>query len=117
SPIARQFQWVDQTGKTLSAMGPPNAFVFNRLSPDGRRVATIRSGANADVWMVDVASGVANRLTAGHGIHINPVWSPDSRTMLFSFGAPFNVWALGVDGGNASTRVTRSSTNQYITDW
>jgi dipeptidyl aminopeptidase/acylaminoacyl peptidase len=117
SAAARQFEWVDRTGKEIGTVGPPNAFVFDRLSPDGRRVATIRSGANADLWVLDTGRYVANRLTAGHGVHINPVWSPDGRTILFNYGAPFNIFRINADGAGAEERVTQSPANQYISDW
>jgi Tol biopolymer transport system component/predicted Ser/Thr protein kinase len=117
SLAARQFEWVDRTGKAVGTIGQPNTFVFGRLSPDGRRVATIRSGANADIWVLETSRDVANRLTAGHGIHIDPVWSPDGRTILCSFGAPFNVFRIDADGAASEERVTQSPVNQYITDW
>jgi eukaryotic-like serine/threonine-protein kinase len=113
----RQFEWRDRAGKEVGTVGPPNAFVFNRLSPDGRRIATIRSGANADIWVLETERNTVDRLTAGHGIHINPVWSPDGRTILFSFGAPFNIFRVGADGAAAEERVTQSPENQYISDW
>jgi eukaryotic-like serine/threonine-protein kinase len=74
-------------------------------------------GANADIWVLDTGRDVANRLTAGHGIHINPVWSPNGRTILFNFGAPFNIFRINADGGGAEERVTQSPANQYISDW
>ena len=117
SIAARQFEWVDPSGTPLGTVGPPNAFVFSRLSPDGRRVATIRAGANADLWVLDTGRDVANRLTAGHGVHIDPVWSPDGRTLLFGFGAPFNIFRINADGTGAEERVTRFPGNQNISDW
>jgi eukaryotic-like serine/threonine-protein kinase len=113
----RQFQWFDRSGKEAGTVGLPNVFVFSRLSPDGRRVATIRSGPNSDIWLLETGRDVANRLTTGHGIHISPVWSPDGRTILFSFGAPLNIFRIRVDGGGAEERVTQSPNNQTIDDW
>ncbi len=113
----RQFEWFDRTGKEAGTVGPPNTFLFSRLSPDGRRVATIRSGPNADIWLLETGRDAANRLTAGHGVHISPVWSPDGRTILFSFGAPFNIFRIRVDGGGAEERVTQSPNSQTIDDW
>jgi Tol biopolymer transport system component len=117
SRSVRQFEWFDRNGNEAGTVGPPNAFVFSRLSPDGRRVATIRSGSNADIWLLETGRDVANRLTTGHGVHISPVWSPDGRTILFSFGAPFNIFRIRVDGGGAEERVTQSPNNQTIDDW
>jgi eukaryotic-like serine/threonine-protein kinase len=117
SQSVRQFEWLDRTGNETGKVGLPNAFVFSRLSPDGRRVATIRSGANADIWLLATGRDVANRLTTGHGIHISPVWSPDGRTILFGFGSPFNIFRIRVDGGGEEERVTQSPNSQTITDW
>jgi len=113
----RQFQWFARSGKEAGTVGLPNVFVFSRLSPDGRRVATIRSGPNSDIWLLETGRDVAYRLTTGHGIHISPVWSPDGRTILFSFGAPLNIFRIRVDGGGAEERVTQSPNNQFLTDW
>jgi len=113
----RQLKWLDRTGKEVGALGEPNAYVLSRISPDGRRVATIRSGSNADLWVMDTARGVGTRLTPGRGIHIGPVWSPDGRTILFAFGAPFNIFRIEADGGGVEERVTQSPSRQGITDW
>ena len=117
SRSVRQFEWFDRNGNEAGTVGQPNAFVFSRLSPDGRRVATERSGPNADIWLLETGRDVANRLTTGHGVHVSPVWSPDGRTILFSFGAPFNIFRIRVDGGGAEERVTQSPNNQVLNDW
>jgi len=117
SLAARQFEWVDRSGNAIATVGPPNAFAFDRLSPDGRRVATIRAGANADIWVLDTERDAANRLTTGRGVHVGPVWSPNGRTLLFSFGAPFNIFRMDAEGAGAEQRVTESPRSQFIDDW
>jgi Tol biopolymer transport system component len=40
-----------------------------------------------DLWLIDVARGVASRLTTDPGDERDPVWSPDSREIVYSTDA------------------------------
>jgi len=43
--------------------------------------------AKADLWLLDlVRGGGATRLTLGTGIAESPVWSPDGKRIIFTFG-------------------------------
>jgi Tol biopolymer transport system component len=66
---------------------------------------------------MDTTRGLGTRLTSGHGIHIDPVWSPDRQTILFCFGAPFNIFRIGADSGGSEERVAQSSKPQTLADW
>jgi dipeptidyl aminopeptidase/acylaminoacyl peptidase len=64
------------------------AIVF---SPDSREIAFVsnRDGndreawsTNNDVWLVPVTGGAAKKLTAGAGADVQPVFSPDGRTIF-----------------------------------
>jgi eukaryotic-like serine/threonine-protein kinase len=85
--ILTQLTWVDRTGKRLRVVGDPveHSATF-RLSPDGRLIAEKRGqvgSAQGSIWLVDTERGVSSRLTAGNQ-EIYPIWSPDSRTVLFA---------------------------------
>ncbi|MBZ5620758.1 MAG: serine/threonine-protein kinase [Acidobacteriia bacterium] len=117
SPPLRQFKWFDRTGKEISSLGEPGPYNSNRISPDGRRVATTRSGRTPDLWILETGRGVASRLTSGRGIHILPVWSPDGRTILYSGGAPFNIFRVRTDGTGSEERVLESQDVLRVNDW
>jgi len=87
-------------------------------SPDGQRVA-IQVGRydrndptrdRADIWVVDVATGVATNLTPADDPWIDetPSWSPDGRTIVFQStrSGRFEVWRMHADG-SSPVQVTR----------
>ena len=115
STAARQFQWFDRVGRQVGILGEPGDYVFCRISPDGRRVATIRAGP-ADIWLLETARGVASRLTS-RGIHISPLWSPNGRTILFAGGTPFNLFRISAGGSGGEERVLKSENRQAPLDW
>jgi Tol biopolymer transport system component len=80
-----QLRWFDRTGKMLTALAEPDlkdGYISSgsRISPDSRRVAVQRRVHDQDdIWIVDEAH--ANRFTFDGANY--PVWSPDSRQIVF----------------------------------
>jgi serine/threonine protein kinase len=76
----RQLTWFDRAGHELS-VGEKGNFEFQRLSPDGTKLAL----GQRDLWVEELARGVRMPLTndpeTGKGY---PVWSPDGRRLLFA---------------------------------
>jgi dipeptidyl aminopeptidase/acylaminoacyl peptidase len=82
----RQLLWVDRGGKTLEVPGPPqDVLQINvELAPDGRQVAVSRNlGGNADVFLIEVASGLASRFTFNPANEHSALWSPDGSQLIF----------------------------------
>jgi Tol biopolymer transport system component len=79
-----------------------------RLSPDGTRVAVARQG---DLYLLNLARPTAMlRLTSTPSMDWYPVWTPDSRRIVFGSwrgGGFSNLYVQDVDGGTA-TRLTDS---------
>ena len=113
-----QLVWYGRNGKPLGPLGDTGSYAHIRLSPDGRRVVFTRQnpGGN-DIWTMGTDRGVATRLTSLPGINIYPVWSPDSRIIVFISGAPFNLYSKDAGGANAAQRLTESPNNQFSNDW
>ena len=81
--------WFDREGKPLGTLGEPGKYGQVALSPDGKRVVAEVEDAEGrfDLWTMDVARGVASRLTTDPANERDPVWSPDSQELIFSSDA------------------------------
>jgi Tol biopolymer transport system component len=68
-------------------VGAPAYFQQLVLSPSGTRAAVQRidtDTGNADIWVMDVATGISSRLTLDPALDADPAWSPDERTIAFT---------------------------------
>ena len=79
-----QLTWFDRTGRPLSNVGDAAAYENLSLSPDERHVAvSLRTGLqDREVWIMDIARGLRNKLTVGPGISASPVWSPPDAARI-----------------------------------
>ena len=82
-----QFIWVDRTGKRLSTASPAEINAsYVRLSPDGRWLAAVPFDIERgvpEIWLYDAVSGAGRKAIFGPGISHMPVWSPDSRRLVY----------------------------------
>ena len=94
SNVLSQFTWLDRTGKALAVVVEPGDYTSAfRLSPDGRSVAAVRDNPGArDLWLLEAERGMVGRFTTNSGLSLYPVWSPDSRTIVFTSGASRNLF-------------------------
>lgn len=89
-----QLVWVDRRGVALGSMGGPGHYSNPTLSPDEQRLAIERTDpatGYSDVWIYELRSGLASRLT--HSGAERPLWSPRAdrivyRTFARQDGAP-----------------------------
>ena len=81
-----RFTWFSRSGEITGTLGEPGDYLQPRMSPDGTRVAFTRPDTqtgNRDVWFIEIARGIASRLTTHVANDWYPVWSPDGRQLLF----------------------------------
>ncbi|MBA2259339.1 MAG: serine/threonine-protein kinase [Acidobacteria bacterium] len=86
-----QLAWFDRQGAISGRVSEPGGFRDAALSPDGARAVASRTNpqdtAKADLWLFDLSRGSgATRLTLGTGIAEFPLWSPDGKRIVFTFG-------------------------------
>jgi eukaryotic-like serine/threonine-protein kinase len=114
----RTLVWVDRTGKEEPVAAMPRAYQQPRISPDGTRVALYSSDQDNDVWIWDVRRATLTNLTVDPGQDFFPVWTPDSRRIIFSSNrgeGQQNLWWQAIDGTGVPERLTTSGNAQFVT--
>ena len=116
-----QFIWVDRTGKRLSAASPAGINAsYVRLSPDGRWLATavfdIERGV-PEIWLYDTRTGAGRKAIFGPGISHLPVWSPDSRRLVYLWDHSWPRLALSSLDGTPDPEPLPDTGFMAPTDW
>jgi eukaryotic-like serine/threonine-protein kinase len=112
----RSLVWVDRKGHETPLNAPPGPYVQARLSPDGTQVALAMRDEQADIHILDIASGNLRRLTVGASIDTQPIWTNDGRIIFASrTNGPENLSIQPADGAGVPQRLTTSSDNQVPT--
>ena len=110
--------WVSREGVLTRASDTPRPFRNVRVSPDGRRIATvIGTSTESDLWLVD-ANGTLTRLSFALSPH-RPTWTFSGSGI--TVGAPKdNIWrllTLAADGKGEPTVLFESPHRVYPNAW
>jgi Tol biopolymer transport system component len=97
--------------------------LWQRVSPDGKKLVYTVSSSGYDIWSYDIDRGVKARLTFGSAAtqaSISPVWSPDGKRVAFSSvrAGKYGIYEKPMDGSGTET-VLLEATDQlkYLNDW
>jgi serine/threonine protein kinase/Tol biopolymer transport system component len=87
----RTLMWVNREGKEEPLEVPSKNYMNPKISPDGTRVAVTINGRNTDIWIWDLIRKALIRLTDDEKREAVPIWTPDSRRIIFALGAGPNT--------------------------
>ncbi|HEY7334663.1 MAG TPA: DPP IV N-terminal domain-containing protein [Bryobacteraceae bacterium] len=116
----------DRQGTAISKLGEPALYSQAALSPDGSRVAAIRTdrdSGDSDVWVFDIATGKATRITSDPEQNAAPVWSPDGKQIAYvsvsATGNTSSVFRKSSDGSGKAELLYRHKPGEavVISDW
>ncbi len=104
----RGLVWIDRRGEKTRLPLPERTYAYPRLSPDGTRIAMVSPEQDYDLWLWDIRLASLTRATFSPGLDSFPVWSPDSRRMIFGSARSggLNVFAQAADGTGAVEQLT-----------
>jgi Tol biopolymer transport system component len=122
SVTRRRLAWFDRSGKEVGTLGAPDENVLQdpELSPDGRRVAVVRTvQGNEDLWLIDGARGVPSRFTFDPAQDGHPIWSPDGSRIVFSSNrmGTFDLYQKASSGAGSDELLLESSIVKFPQDW
>jgi serine/threonine-protein kinase len=114
----RSLVWVDRKGHEEPLNSPFRAYGIPRISPDGTRLLiTITDQEGNDIWIWDFERETLRRLTFAPGSDSLPLWTPDSRRIVFTSDRDgvLNLYSQAADGTGATDRLTTSANQQFST--
>jgi serine/threonine protein kinase len=81
-----QFTWFDRAGRELSTVGAPGDYLAPALSHDETRIVFTRRDDQpaGDIWMYDIPTQTASRLTFEPDTETYPTWTPDGSAIIYS---------------------------------
>lgn len=108
--------------KKLGSFGQPEVFVTAQLSKDGRTIAMDLyelAARNSDIWLYDIGRNVKSRFTFDGAVDAYPVWSPDSKNIVFSSNrrGHFDLYMKPANGATDEQPVYISPLLKNATDW
>jgi serine/threonine protein kinase/Tol biopolymer transport system component len=118
-----QLTWFDRGGNPAGTIGTPESFNNVRISPDGRRVAadqTDTDGRNIDIWIREPLRGATARLTFDPSLDQDPIWSPDSKKIVFTSNRNqlgFHLYLKNADGSGADEKMTDLGQGLQVNAW
>ncbi|HZP61990.1 MAG TPA: protein kinase [Terriglobales bacterium] len=87
-----------------------------RISPDGRKVAVLTTGATHEIWLINLDEGTRARFTYGYTAD-GMAWSADSKYLYYStIAKPSRIIRKPVDGSAQETTLLENPSPVHVSD-
>ncbi len=115
----RRLVWVTRTGAEQPVPAPARAYLFPRVSPDGRRVVVATTENETQLWLYDISREALTRFTFEGAVNLNGIWTPDGKRITFQSskdGVPTVYWQKA-DGSGGLERLTTGQNSNFPVSW
>jgi serine/threonine protein kinase/Tol biopolymer transport system component len=109
-----QLIWYDPSGKPGEPVVPETAdYYWPILSPDASKLAfALENNGVGDIWVVDLTRHTRTRITFGPQYSGWPIWWPDGKSIVFTYGPSGNMDSLyrqNADGTGAKEKLLETT--------
>jgi eukaryotic-like serine/threonine-protein kinase len=112
--VDRRVVWADRAGKEEPALPRSGAFAEPRISPDRRWIVVTVTEPRRELWLYEVARSVLSRLSRTENAAFNAVWTPDSRSVVYSHEDPvYDLHRIPIDGSGRDQPVVKSAWDKF----
>jgi len=114
----RRLVWMNRQGVQTGTAWAPGEFNELSLSPDGAKVAVVRS-SGPSMWVHDFARESSVKVSAFPTASVKPVWSPDGTTLVFAANREghFDLYSGPATGGGPDPLIVKSAAMKYPLSW
>jgi Tol biopolymer transport system component len=104
---AEQLVWVSRNGAEQILPAPAHAYVYPRISPDGRRVAVSIAEVDLQLWIYDLTRDTLTKLAFGGDQNYTSAWTPDGKhlALMSNKDGPLNIFWQSSDGSGQPERL------------
>jgi eukaryotic-like serine/threonine-protein kinase len=101
----------DENGNEEPALDSAARISAAVVSPDNKKIAVVRDG---DLWVFDRQRGIYTRLTQTDQVENRPIWTPDSREVIYSREVPqFNLFKRAADASTPEELLVNSARDKH----
>jgi Tol biopolymer transport system component len=116
-PPATELLWFDRNGRPLDKVGQAKPYQSPALSPDVKSLLITEqiTPGRADIWNIDLSSGVPSKLTFPTGdvsFGRFGIWSPDGKSLVYSSLEPGGHAQAGAGWGPRMYKMAASDSSQ-----
>jgi Tol biopolymer transport system component len=115
--FAQELTWLDRGGNAIAKLTKQG---YPPLTPDGQLAAVVEETrtlalSNADIWLIHVARGVAQRFTSDPAFDLLAVWSPDGNRLAFASNrnGVFDLFEKAVSFSHDERALLETPENKY----
>jgi Tol biopolymer transport system component len=117
--LLQQITIFDRKGQVVKKVGEPALYSQPAFSPDGNRVLVmkqdIKSGQR-DLWVVDIDTAKATRISDDTRFKATPLWSPDGKYIFYSalLDGDWPVYRKAADGTGKEELLFRYTPGAFV---